>query len=96
MALQKAITMPNGLTLNYHRINNIQIEINRHIMLEVFSYPSREARQIELDRSDDETTPPDIYKYIEWTTFPYDPNITLESAYALLKSWDRYKDAEDV
>jgi len=45
MALQLAITEPNGITLNYHRISGMNVDYNSgNIVVRVMSYVSQEIR----------------------------------------------------
>ena len=46
MALQLAITEPNGITLNYHRISNVNTDFNTgSLVVRVMSYASLEIRK---------------------------------------------------
>ena len=46
MALQLAITEPNGITVNYHRISNVNTDFNTgSLVVRVMSYASSEIRR---------------------------------------------------
>lgn len=49
MAIQKAVTMSNGLTLSYHRIAMVKIDLNQQITILVESYPDEACREYEKD-----------------------------------------------
>lgn len=89
MALQKAITQPDGVTTNYHRIQFIQTTVNRQNSIAVLSYVNAESRATE-----DEGRRP--YKAAITYETAYDENMTVESAYAYLKNLPEFEGAEDV
>ena len=47
MALQKAITLDNGITLNYHRIASLNKITNSANIIEVISYLDAQKRERE-------------------------------------------------
>lgn len=47
MALQKEITMPNGIVTTYHRITSMSFFTNVNIFIEVNSYVSKAKREEE-------------------------------------------------
>ena len=92
MGLELIKVLPNGVPVAYHRINTVQIEVNRHVMLEVFSYPEG-ARETEQEAEQDS---PEVYKHIQWYQLEYDPDMSVNKAYELLKQTDDYQQAVDV
>lgn len=89
MALQKAIIQDDGVTTNYHRILYIQSMVNSHDSIAVLSYIDAESRQSEST----ERRP-----YTAAITYEkdYEENMTIESAYAYLKTLPAFEGAEDV
>lgn len=47
MALRKDITLSNGITLSYHRIDNVNIMVNWDIYIDVVSYLSKKEKDKE-------------------------------------------------
>ena len=45
MGLEKNITLPNGVRLNYHRIVSVNVITNHQNIVEVASYTSKAKRQ---------------------------------------------------
>lgn len=104
MGLGKPIEMPNGVTLNYHRVVSVNIITNNQNTIEVASYVSVKKRLEErecikaLAEGDNEAS---CDVYIETSVFsaPYDPNMTVSSAYGWLKEKEEsgvFAGAEDV
>lgn len=89
MALLKAIKHDNGVTTNYHRIFFTQSTINHHNSIAVLSYIDKESRNAEGT-----DTPP--YKVAITYEKPYRENMTIEDAYAYLKSLPEFEGAEDI
>lgn len=95
MALQKDITLENGITLSYHRIAEIQNIINDNTKLKVISYINKEQRSKEVLPTD-YSLREDIYKLISFEELPYNDTLTIQEAYDYLKTIEKYSDAEDV
>lgn len=93
--------MPNGLTLEYHRIAMITNEINQRTTLLVESYISEESRQIEKDYANGKFNDnPDAFRLqytdSQYMQLEYDGEMTIEKAYEWLKTLPEYEGAEDV
>lgn len=94
MALKKMMTMPNGLSLEYHRVALVSIEPNQQITILRHSYLDEEARQYEKDWAAGgiEGEPSFPYVDCEYLHFGYADSIdvlrggSMEGAYALLKA----------
>lgn len=89
MALQKVIIQEDGVTTSYHRILYIQSMVNSHDSIAVLSYIDAESRQSEsIERR----------PYTAAITYEkdYEENMTIESAYAYLKTLPEFEGAEDV
>lgn len=103
MALQKEITIENGVTLNYHRIALITIDINRQITIMVESYINAVGRQNVKDYNANPTEePPFPYTASEYLFFEYDETLpmlqtdVIQGAYEWLKTQPKFEGALDV
>ena len=104
MAIKKKITEKNGVTLSYHKISMINVQVNQQVTILVESYIDESGRQYEKDYSqgliDGEPIFP--YTHAEYINIPYDENMELFSgnivkkAYEWLKKQEKYKDAIDI
>ena len=93
MALVKIIELENGVTVNYHRIVNINKITNKSTMLEVASYTSAEKRQEEIEK---EGQPMNIYIATSFFCKEYSETETITDLYEYLKTTDKFVGAEDV
>ena len=91
MALYKDIRQDDGVTTAYHRILFIQQMINQHNSIAVISYVDAGARDSEKGA---ELFQP--YRRAVTYEIDYDPNMTIESAYAYLKTLPQFEGAEDI
>lgn len=91
MALKKSILQSDGLTTEYHRILSIDSIINNSTTIVVASYINETARNNELNH-EIESPYQKTNKYI----FNYIENLTISSAYSLIKTLDNFKNSEDV
>lgn len=89
MALQKDVKQHDGITTNYHRICNIQSKINSTIFIDVLSYVNKESRDTETEYYHP------YFKEKRYTT-KYKENMTIEEAYAYLKTLPEFEDSTDV
>lgn len=91
MALQKAITQPNGVTTNYHRIVYVTVTTNRQNSIAVISYIDESFR-------DDEKEQVLAEPYREAKTYEtdYDGSMTIERAYEYLKTLPEFEGAIDI
>lgn len=99
MAIEKPVTLANGITVNYHRVVLINNIINRETLIEVCSYINYEARQKELqylDVDDDPERYLDIYTVSSFISTEYKQDLTIEAAYDYLKTLPEYEGAIDV
>lgn len=91
MALFKKIRMDDGVTTSYHRILYLTKTINRQNSIAVLSYVDEQSRSDErnavLERP--------YRKGITYET-DYDEDMTIEDAYAYLKTLPEFEGAEDV
>ena len=91
MALIKKIKQSDGVTTNYHRILYVTVTTNRQNSVAVLSYVDNEARENEKNNV---TAQP--YKQSATYETAYDPNMTVETAYAWLKTLPEFDGATDV
>ena len=104
MAIKIPIKKANGITLNYHRISLINIDMNNQITILINSYVDEAGRQYEKDYAngliDGEPTFP--YSVGEYIHTEYSEGKTMligditANVYKWLKSLADYKGAEDV
>ena len=90
MALYKQIKQPDGVTTSYHRVLYVMLTTNRQNSIAVSSYVDDEARNAEKENASQPYTQSITYE----TT--YDPEMTIERAYAYLKTLPEYEDSIDV
>ena len=90
MALYKEIRQADGVRTAYHRIMFLQQTVNRQNSIAVLSYTDEEARKFEQDG--------EYRPYRQSVTYEvdYDPTMTIEDAYAYLKTLDIFIGAKDV
>lgn len=90
MALYKEIRQEDGVRTNYHRILFIQKTVNKQNSIAVLSYTDEEARQFEQNV--------EYQPYRQSVTYEvdYDDAMTVEDAYAYLKTLEVFFGAEDI
>lgn len=104
MALKKPILLPNGVTVNYHRISAIKLDCPYSIMITVDSYITESARaeqkNIESNEVEVGTTFPYMDSDIMFLSYSTDSLLMngpiMEKAYDYLKQTDKFKDAVDA
>lgn len=104
MALMKSIIMPNGITLDYHRIAMIKIDTNQQITLLIESYLDESNRNIEktYTQGNNDTDYVAPYTNSTYVSIPYDENLdilnkdVLVSAYEWLKKQDSFIESKNV
>lgn len=92
MALQKAITLDNGIIVKYHRIVNTNILVNNSITIEVGSYIDATQRNKEKQNIDNTN----IFINTTFIDMPYKESVTIEEAYEYLKTLDLFKNSVDI
>lgn len=91
MALYKEIRQSDGVTTSYHRILFLQLLTNGHNSIAVVSYVDESARSNEK-----EAVVSQPYQKSVSYEMPYDPNMTIASAYDYLKTLPRFEGATDI
>lgn len=89
MALLKQITQNDRVITSYHRILLIQSVVNSHTSISVLSYVDQDSRNIEPTESR-------VYKSCITYEMEYVENMTIEDAYAYLKTLPEFVGAEDI
>lgn len=97
MGLSLQYTLPNGVVLNYHRIVSLITMVGNQTTIEVAGYTSKEKREEELAMlADPENNPCDVFIDTRFIAIDYDPDMSVNKAYAYIKALPEYSDAEDV
>lgn len=91
MALYKEILQADGVTTKYHRILYLHTTTNRQNSIAVLSYVDDQSRENEKEN----VLAQPYQKSVTYET-TYDPTMTIESAYAYLKTLPVFEDATDV
>lgn len=92
MALIKSITLDNGITVNYHRVVSVNNITNHASIIEVASYINSEKRQEEKTALENNQTM-NIFIHSEYLNIPYNSTLNVNSAYAYLKTLDKFSNA---
>ena len=94
MALSKAITLENGITVNYHRVVSINNITNQSSIIEVASYTSEEKRLEEKSKLLN-NEPMKVYIRSKYYLKSYNKNLNVDSAYEYIKTLDEFTGAID-
>lgn len=97
MGIIKKNELPNGVNLSYYRIVSLTTVVGVQSTIELAGYTSQEKREEEQAAIiDPEGSPCDVYIDTQYLAVDYDPDMSVNKAYALLKSMPEWEDAEDV
>lgn len=104
MALLKDIRMPNGITLNYHRIAMIKIDLNQQITLLVESYLDEGSRNYEKEYALGNIEGEPVFPYTDsnYIHIEYDEghvilkNNIIQSAYEWLKTQPEFINSQNI
>ena len=102
MGLKKKITLPNGISLNYHRITGLDIATNAHNAIRISSYTTQAQRAKEKKAIEEAQKlgyfqePLDVLVQGNVVMAPYDQTMTIQSAYEWLKENSGYEGATDI
>lgn len=94
MALNKEIVLENGITVNYHRIVSVNNITNHVSVIEIASYTSAEKRQEEQTALANNQSM-NVFISTEYLNKEYTPTLNVDTAYAYLKTLDKFSGAED-
>lgn len=92
MALIKSITLDNGITVNYHRVVSVNNITNHTSIIEIASYINSEKRQEEKTALENNQTM-NVFIHSEYLNVPYNSTFNVNSAYAYLKTLDKFSNA---
>lgn len=101
MAISIDKTLPNGVPLSYFRVVSVHIVVNQQCIIELAGYVSQEAREAEQAALAEavetgQYPPTDIFVHTQYVSVDYDPDMSVNKAYQLIKEMDDFEDAEDV
>ena len=97
MALNKSITLDNGIVLNYHRVVSVTNITNHESIIEVGSYLNKDQRNREKQWYENPNGDSmNVFINARYHSKEYDKNLNVNSAYEYLKTLEEFKDAEDV
>lgn len=91
MALFKEVMQNDGVTTNYHRILYITLTTNNRNSIAVVSYTNESAR----DNEKGNVMSQPYQKAVTYET-TYDKDMTIETAYAYLKTLPQFEGATDI
>lgn len=93
MALEKIIKKSNGVTLSYHRIAMVKVDVNQQVTVLVESYIDEEGRNYEKEYAEGNIigAPTFPYTQCEYMSFDYDENDDLFSGNVVQKAYDWLK-----
>ena len=94
MGLIKENELPNGVNLSYYRIVSLTTVVGVQTEIELAGYISQEKR--EEEQQCDPEIGCDVYIDTQYLVVDYDPDFSVNKAYALLKAMPEWEDAEDV
>lgn len=94
MGLIKNNELPNGINLNYYRIVALTTVVGVQTEIELAGYISQEKR--EEEQQCDPEIGCNVYIDTQYIVVDYDPDFSVNKAYALLKAMPEWEDAEDV
>lgn len=99
MGFTKQIEKPSGIIFNYHRINTITIQTNMQNSIELSSYITKQKRQDEVDCyvrqvAGDGAAEGNVLIEATYFSTPYDPAMTIDSAYEYLLTLPEFEGAE--
>jgi adenylylsulfate kinase-like enzyme len=89
MALQKAIELDNGITVNYHRVVSVNNITNQSSIIEVASYTSK-TKRLEEKAAIEAGTEMNVFIETERPSIAYNQMLDVDGAYAYLKTLDKF------
>lgn len=96
MGMSKDETLPNGVKISYFRIVTLTTVVNMQSIIEVAGYVSQEEREREQAAILNPDEGCDVFVDTRYITVDYDPDMSVNKAYALLKEMPEYQGAVDV
>ena len=96
MGISKDETLPNGVPLSYYRIVSLTCVVNQQSVIEVAGYIDQAEREKEQAAIIDPDEGCNVYIDTRYVAVDYDPDLSVNKAYELLKAMPEYQGAEDV
>ena len=96
MAISKDETLPNGIPVSYFRIASLTIVVNQQCIIEVAGYVNQEEREKEQESTIDPEKGCDVFIDTRFVAVDYDPDLSVNKAYELIKAMPEYAGAVDV
>ena len=98
MALNKSITLDNGVVVTYHRVVAVDTVTNVQCTITVYSYVDQAARNREKEFNENPTEEKWQPIYITSNVYvtDYDEDFNVVAAYHYLKTLDEYAGATDI
>ena len=97
MALNKKVTLNNGVEVTYHRIVSINEIIGEQTIIEVASYINEEKRLEEKNgKKSGEAVPMNVFIDTKYLNKEYSEKEDIKSCYDYLKTLDDFKNAKDI
>ena len=92
---------PSGMVFNYHRISSVTISTNSQNVIELVSYFSTTKRKEETEniiemmtKNNEPFSIQPIFTDSDFIVVPYDPSMTIDSAYEYVLSLPQFEGAE--
>lgn len=96
MALYKPIRLSNGITMSYHRITQVDVATNAHMLIHINSYIDQQGREDEKAAYAN-NEPVDSYIIGFEFLAPYDEaGAPIKGMYEYLKTLSEFEGAQDV
>ena len=95
MALQKNITLGNGVIVNYHRVVSVNNITNHATIIEICSYTSPEKREEEKEKLAN-GEPMNIFLETEYLSIEYDKDMNVNKAYEYLETLPKFEESNDI
>lgn len=95
MAIEKDMAARDGVPLSYHRIESLYSHTNSETRIEVARYISAEERAKEKEAVRLGNAVP-VYVQTDFIAIPYDPAMSVISAYEYLKTLKEFQGSTDV
>lgn len=96
MGIRKDETLPNGVPLQYFRIVSLTCVVNQQSIIEVAGYISQEEREREQAAILNPDEGCDVFVDTRYIAVDYDPDLSVNKAYELIKAMPEYAGAVDI